>query len=163
MKLKTLEDLFVDEMKDLYSAEEQIVEALPKMVKAASSQELKKAFQEHLEVSKTHLERVEQILDELNEKPSGKKCKGMEGLLKEGEEIIKEDSDADVKDAALIAAAQRVEHYEMAGYGSARTHAMQLDFDEAADILQQTLDEEGEADQKLTDLATAGINAKADK
>lgn len=162
MKMQSLEDLFVHEIQDLYSAEEQIVEALPKMAKAASSPELRKAFQQHLEVSKTHLDRVQQILDELSEKP-GKKCKGMEGLLKEGEEILKEDSDADVKDAALIAAAQRVEHYEMAGYGAARTHARQLDYADMAKLLQQTLNEEGEADEKLTKLAESSINARADK
>lgn len=162
MKMQTLEDLFVHEVQDLHSAEEQIVEALPEMAKAASSPELKKAFQEHLRVTKTHLERVQQILSELGEKP-GKKCKGMEGLLKEGEEVLKEDSDADVKDAALIAAAQKVEHYEMAGYGAARTHALQLDYEEMAEVLQQTLNEEGAADEKLTALAEGKINAKADK
>lgn len=162
MKFETLEDLFIHEIQDLHSAEEQIVEALPKMAKAASSPDLKKAFTQHLEVSKNHLERVQQILSDLSEKP-GKKCKGMEGLLKEGEEILKEESDADVRDAALIAAAQRVEHYEIAGYGAARTHAQQLDYDDMAEILQQTLDEEGEADERLTDLATRDINAKADK
>src|SRR5688572_8911826 len=162
MKMQTLEDLFIHEVQDLHSAEEQIVEALPEMVKAASSPELKKAFQEHLKVTKTHLDRVQQILTELGEKP-GKKCKGMEGVLKEGEEVLKEDSDADVKDAALIAAAQKVEHYEMAGYGAARTHALQLDHDNMAEVLQQTLDEEGEADKKLTALAESSINAKADK
>jgi ferritin-like metal-binding protein YciE len=162
MKMKTLEDLFIHEIQDLYSAEEQIVEALPKMAKAAASSDLRKAFQQHLEVSKTHLERVEQILSGLSEKP-GKKCKGMEGLLKEGEEVLKEDSDAAVKDAALIAAAQRVEHYEMAGYGAARTHALQLEYSEMAEVLQQTLNEEGAADKKLTELAESSINAKADK
>jgi ferritin-like metal-binding protein YciE len=162
MKMQSLEDLFIHEIQDLHSAEEQIVEALPKMVKAASSRKLKQAFEQHLEVSKTHLERVQQILGEFSEKP-GKKCKGMEGVLKEGEEVLKEDSDADVKDAALIAAAQRVEHYEMAGYGAARTHAVQLNYDEIAEVLQQTLDEEGEADKKLTELAESSINAKADK
>jgi ferritin-like metal-binding protein YciE len=162
MKMKTLEDLFIHEIQDLHSAEEQIVEALPEMAKAAASPELKKAFQEHLKVTKTHLDRVQQILKELGEKP-GKKCKGMEGLLKEGEEILKEDSDAAVKDAALIAAAQKVEHYEMAGYGAARTHALQLDYDEMAEVLQQTLNEEGEADEKLTELAESKINAMADK
>jgi ferritin-like metal-binding protein YciE len=162
MKFETLEDLFIHEIQDLHSAEEQIVDALPKMAKAASSSELRKAFQQHLEVSKTHLDRVQQILDDLSEKP-GKKCKGMEGLLKEGEEILKEDSDADVRDAALIAAAQRVEHYEIAGYGAARTHALQLDYDDMAELLQQTLDEEGEADERLTELATSDINARADK
>jgi ferritin-like metal-binding protein YciE len=162
MKMKTLEDLFIHEIQDLHSAEEQIVEALPEMAKAAASPELKKAFQEHLKVTKTHLDRVQQILKELGEKP-GKKCKGMEGLLKEGEEILKEDSDAAVKDAALIAAAQKVEHYEMAGYGAARTHAFQLDYDDMAEVLQQTLDEEGEADEKLTELAESKINAMADK
>jgi ferritin-like metal-binding protein YciE len=162
MKMQTLEDLFIHEVQDLHSAEEQIIEALPKMAKAASSRELKSALEEHLEVTKGHLNRVEQILKQLGEKP-GKKCKGMEGLLKEGEDILKEDSDANVKDAALIAAAQKVEHYEMAGYGTARTFALQLDYDDMAETLQQTLDEEGKADEKLTELAESSINVKADK
>lgn len=160
--MQTLEELFVHEIQDLHSAESQIIEALPKMAKAASSRELKRALEEHLEVTKSHLSRVEQILKELGEKP-GKKCKGMEGLLKEGEEILKEDADANVKDAALIGAAQKVEHYEMAGYGTARTFALQLDYDDMAEVLQQTLDEEGEADEKLTELAESKINVKADK
>ena len=161
MKLNSLEDLFIHELKDLYSAEKQLTEALPKMVEAANTPALQDAFNAHLKETETHLERVHQILQKLNVNPGNAKCDAMEGLIEEGEEIINMKADADVKDAALIGAAQRVEHYEMAGYGTARTFALRLGHIDAADLLQQTLDEEGEANMKLTSLAENGINEKA--
>ncbi|MCB0194651.1 MAG: ferritin-like domain-containing protein [Anaerolineae bacterium] len=161
MKLNSLEDLFIHELKDLYSAEKQLTEALPKMVEAANTPALQDAFNAHLKETETHLERVHQILQKLNVNPGNAKCDAMEGLIEEGEEIINMKADADVKDAALIGAAQRVEHYEMAGYGTARTFALRLGHIDAADLLQQTLDEEGEANKKLTSLAENGINEKA--
>ncbi|MBA2452044.1 MAG: ferritin-like domain-containing protein [Chloroflexia bacterium] len=156
--MESLQDLFVHELKDLYSAENQLIEALPKMAKAASTPELKQGFEAHLEQTKTHAQRIEQIFEELDGKPGGVKCKGMEGLIKEGEEAINEDATPAVKDAALIAAAQRVEHYEIAGYGTARTFAKHLKNDTAAKLLQQTLDEEGKTDQQLTKLAESGAH-----
>jgi ferritin-like metal-binding protein YciE len=160
MKLSNLHDLFVDELKDLYSAENQILKALPKMIKTASSDALKNAFQEHLEVTKEQVRRLDQIFKKLKGSPRGKKCKAMEGLLEEGNEVMSEDADPAVMDAALIAAAQRVEHYEMAGYGVVRTYAKLLGNQEAAELLQQTLNEEGEADETLTELAE-NINVEA--
>ena len=160
-KLNTLQDLFVEELRDLYSAENQLVKALPKMAKAASAEELKAAFEEHLEQTKEHVQRLEQIFEELGEKPTGKTCKAMEGLVEEGAELIKEKPEASVLDAGLIAAAQRVEHYEIAGYGSVRTFAKTLGHAKAAKVLQTTLDEEGETDRKLTELAEQVINAQA--
>lgn len=154
--MKNLQELFIHELKDLYSAEKQLIEALPKMAQAASTPELKRGFEAHLEQTKTHAQRIEQIFDEFGRKPGGVKCKGMEGLIKEGQEVIKEDADPAVKDAALIAAAQRVEHYEMAGYGTARTFAKHLGNNTAAQLLQQTLDEEGATDKQLTMLAENG-------
>lgn len=165
-----LKHLYIDELRDLYSAETQLTKALPKMAKAASNRELTAAFETHLEHTKTHLERLEQIFKAHGEKPSGKHCKGMEGLIAEGEEMIKEgkskDADPTVLDAALISAAQRVEHYEIAGYGSVRTYASKLGLMDDKNILQQTLDEEGQTDLLLTRLAmgegaSAGINEKA--
>jgi ferritin-like metal-binding protein YciE len=161
MKLESLHDLFVDELKDLYNAEHQLLKALPKMAKAASSSQLAKAFTEHLEETKGQVDRLEKVFKELDASPKGKTCKAMEGLLKEGKEVMEEDADPSVKDAALIAAAQRVEHYEMAGYGCVRTFARSLGFEKAARLLQATLDEEGAADHKLTKLAETVINAKA--
>lgn len=162
MKLDSLQKLYVEQLKDLYSAETQLVEALPKMAKAATSSELRQAFQEHLKQTKDHVNRLEQIFENLDYKPTGQKCKGMAGLVAEGEEMIEEeDVDADVRDAGLIAAAQRVEHYEIAGYGTVRTYARMLDRGPDVDILQQTLDEESETDEKLTLLAESSINAKA--
>ena len=161
MKLESLHDLFIEQLKDLYSAETQLTKALPKMAKAASSEELRSAFEEHLEVTRQHLSRLEQVFQELGENPKGQKCKGMEGLIKEGEEAIEEDMEDAVRDAALIAAAQRVEHYEIAGYGTVRTYAKLLGHDQAADLLQQTLNEEGDADKALTGLAE-GINVEAE-
>jgi ferritin-like metal-binding protein YciE len=160
MKMESLRDLFVDELKDLYSAETQIIKALPKMAKAASSNELRTAFEEHLEQTKVHVERLDQIFDSLEESPKGKKCKGMEGLIEEGKELLEEEAEPDVLDAGLISAAQRVEHYEMAGYGCVRTYAKLLGEDTAVELLQQTLDEEGDTDKKLTAIAET-INLEA--
>jgi ferritin-like metal-binding protein YciE len=161
MKLATLDDLLLKELRDLYSAEKQILKALPKMVKAASSQALKDAFQEHLEVTEKQLERLEEVFTELDKSSRGPKCAAMEGLVEEGSELMKEDAEPMVLDAGLIAAAQRIEHYEMAGYGCARTFARVLGLDRVADMLQETLDEEAEADEKLTALAESEINAEA--
>ncbi len=160
MKVENLRDLYVEELQDLYNSENQIIKALPKMIKAANSTELKDALQEHLEVTKEQSSRLEDIFSKLDEDPEGKKCKGMEGLLKEGDEVIKEDMDEDVRDAAIISAAQRVEHYEIAGYGCVRTYANLLGEEEAAGILEEILSEEKEADSKLTSLAES-INVEA--
>ena len=163
MKLNTLEDLYIHELKDLYSAEKQLIRALPKMVKAATNDELASGFQEHLEQTRTHAERLEEILSDHDQSLRGPKCKGMEGLLAEGAEMIEEEADEEVRDAGLIAAAQRVEHYEIAGYGTARTYAALLGDKKGEKILQTTLDEEAETDKKLTSLATSSINVAADK
>ena len=162
MELDTLKDLYVEELKDLYSAEKQLIKALPKMAKAANDKGLQDAFRTHLKQTAEHAKRLEQICDELGVSPRGKKCVGMEGLIEEGSHLIKEDPDPDVLDAGLISAAQHVEHYEMAGYGTVRTYARQLGFAEQADLLQQTLDEEGETDHLLTRLAESGINVAAE-
>jgi ferritin-like metal-binding protein YciE len=163
MELSTLQDLFREELQDLYSAENQIVKALPKMASAASSPDLRRAFEEHLRQTQNQVRRLEQIFQTLGEKPGGKTCKGMEGLLKEGEELMKEKADKAVLDAGLISAAQRVEHYEIAAYGTARTYAQQIGDRESARLLQETLDEEGETDKKLTRLAEQSVNIKAQK
>jgi ferritin-like metal-binding protein YciE len=160
MELESLQDLFVEEIKDLYNAENQLIKALPKMAKAATNKQLQKAFKDHLVQTKGHVKRLEQVFKNLGLKPRGKLCKAMKGLVEEGAETIKEDATDEVKDAALIASAQRVEHYEMAGYGCVRTYAKLLGHNDSADLLQQTLDEEGEADKKLTGLAE-GINVQA--
>jgi ferritin-like metal-binding protein YciE len=161
MKLESLRDLYVDELKDLYSAENQLLKALPKMAKAASSAALRSGFEGHLEETKGQVVRLETIFKELDASPKGKKCKAMEGLIEEGKEVMEEDAEPAVMDAALIAAAQRVEHYEMAGYGTVRTYAQLLGFERAAKLLQQTLEEEGAADKKLTKLAQR-INVDAE-
>ncbi|MCW3060982.1 MAG: ferritin-like protein [Capsulimonas sp.] len=161
MELKELNDLYIDELKDLYNAEHQILEALPKMADTATSPKLKKAFQTHIKQTEVHVQRLEQIFEKLGEKPTGKVCKAMKGLVAEGAEMIKEDATPYVKDAGLITSAQRVEHYEMAGYGSVRTFAKTLGYDDAAALLQQTLDEEQQTDLNLTSLAEATINDKA--
>lgn len=162
MELDTLRDLYIDEIKDLYSAEKQLVKALPKMAKAANAPELQEAFRTHLKQTARHAARLEQICRELGVSPRGKKCVGMEGLIEEGSELIGEDPDPDVLDAGLISKAQHVEHYEMAGYGTVRTYARQLGLDGQAELLQQTLDEEGETDHLLTQLAESGINMEAE-
>lgn len=159
-KLKSLEDFFVEELKDLYNAEKQILKALPKMIKAASSEELKNAFQNHLEETQNQVQRLEQISKKIGKSLNGKKCKAMEGLLEEGKEIMQEDAEPTVKDAALIAAAQKVEHYEIASYGCARTYARLMNDVDSADLLQETLDEEGNADKTLTEIAES-INVEA--
>jgi len=163
MSLDSLHDLYVNELKDLYNAENQLLKALPKMAKAASAPELAEAFKEHLEVTRKQVERLETIFTELGVSPKGKKCKAMEGLVEEGKEMIEEDGDPSVKDAGLIAAAQRVEHYEIAGYGCVRTFAKLLGYTEAEALLQETLDEEKEADEKLTELAESIINVEANE
>lgn len=157
MKMNRLDDLYLDQLKDLYSAEKQLVQALPKMAKAASSQDLKMGFEQHLEQTKTHVSRLEQIFSSLGSTPGRKKCEAMEGLVKEGEEAIQLQGDAAVRDAALIAAAQRVEHYEIAAYGTARTFANHLGRSDQSSLLQMTLDEEGATDKKLTALAEGGM------
>ena len=163
MELETLEDLYVEELKDLYSAENQILKALPKMIKAATHVRLKRAFTAHERQTRQHAKRLERICKELGTSPKGKKCEGMEGLLKEGASLIKERPDKDVLDAGLIAAAQHVEHYEMAGYGCVRTYARLLGYESQAQLLQQTLDEEGDTDKLLTVLAESSINIDAEQ
>lgn len=159
--MQTLEDLLHEQLQDLYDAEGQIIKALPKMAEAASSTALRNAFESHLKQTYVHRERLEKIFTDLGQKPQAKTCKAMQGLIKEGEEMVKENADPTVKDAGLIAAAQRVEHYEMAGYGCVRTWANLLDMKSVADVLQKTLDEEGETDKKLTSLAERVVNVKA--
>lgn len=161
MQLSTLEDLLVDELKDLYSAENQLLKAIPKMAKAATSKALKAGFEKHLKQTEGHVERLEQVCEDLDVSPKGKKCKAMEGLIEEGADVIEEDAEPEVKDAALIAAAQKVEHYEIAGYGCVRTYAELLGNTKAAKLLQQTLDEEGDTDKALTKLAES-INVEAE-
>ncbi len=162
MKLDSLSKLYVEQLKDIYSAENQLVEALPKMAKAASSTDLRKAFQAHLQQTKTHVQRIETIFKELNYSPNGPKCKAMEGLIEEGAELLEEDDiEPEVLDAALIAAAQRVEHYEIAAYGTVRAYAKQLGHSDAAKTLQSTLDEEYDTDDRLSELALQSINAEA--
>ncbi len=161
MTLDTLKDLYVAQLKDMYSAEKQLIDALPKMAKAATNAELQAAFTSHLAETEIHLERLSGILHELGVNPGNHVCKAMEGLIKEGSEIAKEDGDPDVIDAGLIAAAQRVEHYEMAGYGCVRTYARTLGEESALVILQTTLDEEGSADQKLSRIAERVVNVRA--
>ena len=163
MPLESLHDLYVNELKDLYNAENQLLKALPKMAKAADAPELKAAFEEHLEVTRGQVARLEKVFAALGVSPKGKKCKAMEGLIEEGKELLEEDADPAVLDAALIAAAQKVEHYEMAGYGCARAFASLLGYEDAAALLQETLDEEGEADKKLTELAETVVNVEAEE
>jgi len=160
-KMATLEDLYIDLLKDLYSAEKQLVKALPKMAKHAESPDLQRAFQEHLRQTEGHVERIERIFSDLDGSPRGKKCVGMEGLIEEGNELLQEDAEPNVLDAGLIAAAQKVEHYEIASYGTARTWAERLGYDKAARLLQQTLDEESLANEKLTKIAESHVNMEA--
>lgn len=162
MELETLKDLYIEEIKDLYSAEKMLVKALPKMAKAANDKNLQQAFRTHLKETAQHAARLEQICKELGVSPRGKKCVGMEGLIEEGNELISEEPDPDVLDAGLISKAQHVEHYEIAGYGTVRTYARQLGFESQAELLQQTLDEEGRTDHLLTELAESGINVEAE-
>jgi ferritin-like metal-binding protein YciE len=155
-----LKELYIDELKDIYNAENQLVKALPKMAKAASSEELRKGFEEHLEQTKGQVQRLEKIFKSLGENPKGKKCKGMEGLVEEGSEVMQEDFEGALMDAALIGAAQRVEHYEIAAYGTVCAFAEQLGETEHAELLNETLEEEKETDEKLTTLAEQ-VNAEA--
>ena len=161
MQLETLKDLYIHELKDLYSVEKQLIGALPKMAKAANDEKLGAGFRKHLAQTKEHAARLEKILSEHKETTRGPKCKGMQGIIAEGAEMIEEEADPEVKDAGLIAAAQRVEHYEIAGYGTARTYAEMLGDREGAKLLQTTLAEEEKTDQKLTQLATSSINLAA--
>jgi ferritin-like metal-binding protein YciE len=163
MALHSLSDLLVEELRDLFSAENQLIKALPKLAKAASAPELRQAIEKHLEETKGQVTRLETIFRDLEVSPKGKKCKAMEGLIEEGGEMMDMDGDASVRDAGLIAAAQRVEHYEIAGYGCARTFATLLGYQEAASLLQETLDEEANADKKLTELAETVINVEAER
>lgn len=161
MQQNALKELYVDELRDIYDAEEQLTKALPKMAKAATSDELRSGFEEHLEQTKGHVQRLEQIFENLGEKPKGKKCKGMQGLIAEGKEMMEdEDLEGEVLDAGLISAAQRVEHYEIAAYGCVRTYANLLGETDAASLLEETLEEEKETDQKLTELSET-INVEA--
>jgi len=161
MELQSLRDLYIDELKDLYSAEKQLVKALPKMAKNATNPDLKKAFTDHLEQTEEHVSRLEQIFESLEASPRGKKCVGMEGLIEEAKEMLEEDAAEDVLDAGLISKAQHVEHYEMAGYGTVRRFAQILGETEHVELLEQTLNEEKEADQLLTQLADSSINVEA--
>jgi ferritin-like metal-binding protein YciE len=160
MPKESLRELYVNELKDLYNAETQLVKALPKMAKASSNTELRQGFEEHLRQTSEHVSRLEQIFEMLGEKPTGKKCKGMEGLVKEGSEIMQEDYEDALMDAAIIGAAQRVEHYEIAGYGTVRAFAELLGENEHVSLLEQTLEEEKQTDEKLSQLAEQ-INAEA--
>jgi len=161
LKLNSFRDLYLEELRDLYSAENQLVKALPKMAKAASDSKLKAAFTAHLGQTKTHVSRLERIFRQLGEESGGETCQAMKGLIEEGELMIKADGDRNVRDAGLIGAAQRVEHHEMAGYGTTRSLAQRLGASAAAELLQQTLDEEGEADHLLTELAESEANVHA--
>ncbi|MGH9445514.1 MAG: ferritin-like domain-containing protein [Terriglobia bacterium] len=161
MKYETLKDLYLDELRDIYDAENEIVKALPKMAEAASSTELRSAFTHHLEQTRRHVTRLEQVFQGMGEKPKAKKCDGVRGILEEGEDLIGEKGDQSVRDAGLIAGAQRVEHYEMAVYGSLRTWARQLGNSQAVSLLEETLNEEKAADQKLTQIAEQSVNKQA--
>lgn len=161
MKLETLTDLYIHQIKDLYSAEKQLVKALPKMAKAATNEKLRAGFEQHLEETKEHVARLEKLLANHKQSTRGPKCKAMEGLIEEGKELIEEEADPEVLDVGLIGAAQKVEHYEIAGYGTARSLAELIGDKEGQKILQTTLDEEGATDKKLTDLALSEINVSA--
>ena len=163
MPNESLQDIYVEQLRDLYSAEQQILKALPKMAEAATHQDLRAAFEEHEVMTRTHVERLDRIFTQLGEKAGGHKCKGMEGLIAEGEELLDEHDKSEALDAAMIGAAQRVEHYEIAGYGTVRTFANMLGLSDQADLLQQTLDEEGQTDKRLTSLAETVVNIDAVK
>ena len=159
--MESLHDLLVDELKDLWSAENQLTKALPKMAKGATNEELANAFREHLEVTEVQRQRIEEIFEQLDASPRGKKCVGMEGLIKEGSEMLQEGGEDSVIDAGLIAAAQKVEHYEIAAYGSAVAHAKLLGLDDVAKVLEQSLAEEKETDETLSSLAESVVNEQA--
>jgi ferritin-like metal-binding protein YciE len=161
MELNTLQDLFLDTLKDTYDAEHQITKALPKMAKAANNPELKKGFEQHLKQTEEHIKRLEQVFESMGKKATRKTCKGMQGLIEEGSELIKEDAEPEVLDAGLIAAAQKVEHYEISAYGTLSAYANLLGDSNAAKLFQQTLDEEKQTDQKLSELAESSVNVQA--
>jgi ferritin-like metal-binding protein YciE len=163
MKMNTLKDLYLDELKDIYDAEQQIVKALPKMAKKANSEELRAALEQHLDQTQTQIERLEQIFEELGEKAKGEKCLATKGLIEEATKMMEDAEDDDTRDAAIIGSAQKVEHYEIATYGTLRTYAELLGFDEQAELLQETLDEEKETDENLTELAVSCINIEANE
>lgn len=162
MELESLRDLYIDELRDVYNAEKQILKALPKMAKKATHDELRNAFEEHITVTEEQVRRLETIFDDLGLASRGKKCLGMEGLIAESKEMMSEDAEPEVLDAAMISAAQRVEHYEIAAYGTLRTYARQLGFENHADLLQRTLDEEGAADKLLSQIAESSVNLDAE-
>ena len=162
MEMESLRDLYIDELKDLYSAEKQLVRALPKMMKNATNAQLKEAFRNHLAETEGHVARLEQIFESLESSPRGKKCVGMEGLIEEASELLEEDAEDDVLDAGLISKAQHVEHYEMAGYGTVRTWAQILGEDQHVTLLEQTLQEEKNADRLLTQIAESSVNIDAE-
>lgn len=161
MKITKLDELFEDELKDIYNAETQLINALPRLAKEAESKDLRTAFERHLDQTRVHAQRIEGICSDLKIKPAGKVCVGMQGVLKEGEEVLQSDMESEPRQAALIGAAQRVEHYEIAAYGTARAHARQLGYLKAFDLLSQTLEEEKETDRQLTHLAENRVNVKA--
>jgi ferritin-like metal-binding protein YciE len=163
MKMNTLKDLYLDELKDVYDAEQQITKALPKMAKEATNEELRAAIEQHLDQTQTQIERLEQIFEELGEKAKGVKCEATKGLIEEAKSMMEDAEDDDTRDAAIIAAAQKIEHYEIATYGTLRTYAELLGFDEQAELLQETLDEEKETDESLTELAVSCINIEANE
>ena len=160
-KLKSLKDLMIDELKDIQNAEKQIIAALPKMQKKASNPELKNAFSEHLEQTREHVSRLEQVFEICDQKPAGKTCRAMQGIIEEAKEMMEEEAEPSVMDAALIASAQRVEHYEIAAYGTVRTYARILGMPDAEKLLQKTLDEEAETDELLSQLAETTVNLEA--
>jgi ferritin-like metal-binding protein YciE len=160
-EFNSLNDLFVQQLEDLYDAEKRLIDALPKMADASSSSTLRNAFTEHFQQTQNHAARLEQIFQRIGREPQRETCQAMKGLIKEGEEMIDAQGDATVRDAGLIAAAQRVEHYEMAGYGTVRNFARQLGLNDVASTLQETLDEEGQADEKLTQIAETAVNPQA--
>lgn len=163
MKMETLQELYLEQLRDIYDAENQLTKALPKMAKTATNEELKAAFENHLEQTQEHISRLDQIFEELGEKSKGHKCEAMKGLIEEGKNMMEEDADEDVMDAGLICAAQKIEHYEIATYGCLRTYAEMLGFDDQADLLQETLDEEKDTDENLTELAVSCINLEAEE
>lgn len=161
MEMESLQELLIEEMRDLYNAETQLTKAMPKMAKKASSPQLKRAFETHLRETEGQIQRLQKIFDKLGKKPTGKKCAAMEGLIEEGKEMMGEDMEEDTMDAALISIAQKIEHYEIASYGTVRTWAKVLGDEQTAKLLQQTLDEEGKTDKLLTELAESSINLEA--
>ncbi|MGA2113907.1 MAG: ferritin-like domain-containing protein [Bryobacteraceae bacterium] len=161
MKFESLHELYLSELKDLYSAEDQIFKALPKVIEKAASAELRRALEHHLEETRGHVSRLEEVFEMHGEEPKKQKCKGMQGILEEGEEMLGKDAEPEVRDAAIISACQRVEHYEIAAYGTVRTYAQQMGQERAAAVLKQTLDEEMAADKKLTQIANSQVNIEA--